>query len=338
MEYIGPRQQRTGTLPRVNLDLSNDEFVRDQINFRALRRDYPDVLPAELLVYSLEEIFVEKFRSLLYQRTHHRDLYDLWRLWSEKRDYLNFGDIFSLIPHKFGDKDFPAEWPDDWKGRVEKLRDDWESAISKVQAHPPHFTQVLDDFLILKETLQQKEKIFKEVLMSMNQHYAIRFKRTQMGDVEIEVEGDREFVDSKFEELWKRGMQPEPIPQIPTPQPAQAPTPSAEIPTIPPGERPQLTEFIRHHTTAKKHTELVLAITYYRWKFQNETITTYDDLREAYKVLMEKEPNFSETIRKLQAHGFVTKQKTQEGKPGWSLVQGGIKHFESKLLKRESTE
>ena len=40
---------------------------------------YSDECNAEVLMYSLEEIFAEKVRSL-FQRTRPRDLYDIWRL------------------------------------------------------------------------------------------------------------------------------------------------------------------------------------------------------------------------------------------------------------------
>lgn len=81
ISYRGPLQPR-GDLPRVKLDLTNDEIlVLDPVN-REVHHPYSD-MPQEgfhILCYCFEELFAEKIRALG-ERLRPRDLYDVIHLY-----------------------------------------------------------------------------------------------------------------------------------------------------------------------------------------------------------------------------------------------------------------
>ena len=79
--YTGPLGGDAGSRS-VKIDLSNSERVLFPIEALPLNAHYPD-LPADARIrcYALEEVVVEKFRSLLNPaRREPRDIYDLWHL------------------------------------------------------------------------------------------------------------------------------------------------------------------------------------------------------------------------------------------------------------------
>jgi len=51
----------------------------DKITQKAINHPYSDTIDTKILVYSLDEMFAEKTRSL-FERTRPRDLYDIWYL------------------------------------------------------------------------------------------------------------------------------------------------------------------------------------------------------------------------------------------------------------------
>jgi predicted nucleotidyltransferase component of viral defense system len=68
----------SGSLPRVKLDLTQDEVIEDGPTWNPLMHDYSDggLVSIPIQSYSLDEIFAEKCRALI-QRTRPRDLYDV---------------------------------------------------------------------------------------------------------------------------------------------------------------------------------------------------------------------------------------------------------------------
>jgi predicted nucleotidyltransferase component of viral defense system len=78
ISYIGPLGGQ-GNNKKVKVDISRSE----QLVFEPVRNDvfigYSDLEEHQLLCYSLEEVLVEKMRSVM-QRMQARDFYDLWYL------------------------------------------------------------------------------------------------------------------------------------------------------------------------------------------------------------------------------------------------------------------
>ena len=79
--YRGPMQQR-GSIPRIKLDLTDDELLALDPVIREVHHPYPD-RPEEgmkIQCYSYEELFAEKVRALA-ERERPRDLYDVVHLY-----------------------------------------------------------------------------------------------------------------------------------------------------------------------------------------------------------------------------------------------------------------
>lgn len=85
--YRGPMQQR-GSLPRIKLDLTDDELLALDPVVRKVHHPYPDRPEGGMRIqcYSYEEFFAEKVRALA-ERERPRDLYDVVHLY--RQDGIN---------------------------------------------------------------------------------------------------------------------------------------------------------------------------------------------------------------------------------------------------------
>jgi len=85
--YRGPMRQR-GSLPRIKLDLTDDELLALDPVIREVHHPYPDRPEGGIQVqcYSYEELFAEKVRALA-ERERPRDLYDVVHLY--RQDDMN---------------------------------------------------------------------------------------------------------------------------------------------------------------------------------------------------------------------------------------------------------
>lgn len=100
VNYIGPLQ-RTRRPRQLKVDVTFDEILVNAPVTRGLVRAFSDEpKPASrIVVYSLEEICAEKMRTLL-QRTEPRDLYDVWRILSERMDEIDMHVLASTLRTK----------------------------------------------------------------------------------------------------------------------------------------------------------------------------------------------------------------------------------------------
>jgi predicted nucleotidyltransferase component of viral defense system len=83
ISYIGPLGGQ-GNNKRVKVDISRSELLVFEPVIKDVFIDYTDLEEYKLLCYSLEEVLVEKMRSVM-QRMQARDFYDIWYL-LEKQD------------------------------------------------------------------------------------------------------------------------------------------------------------------------------------------------------------------------------------------------------------
>jgi len=83
ISYRGPMQQR-GSLPRIKLDLTDDELLALDPVIREVHHPYSDRPEGGIQVqcYSYEELFAEKVRALA-ERERPRDLYDVVHLYRQ---------------------------------------------------------------------------------------------------------------------------------------------------------------------------------------------------------------------------------------------------------------
>ena len=78
ISYIGPLGGQ-GSHKRVKVDISRSEELEFEPELQPVILSYSDQEDHELLCYSLEEVLVEKMRSVM-QRMQPRDFYDIWYL------------------------------------------------------------------------------------------------------------------------------------------------------------------------------------------------------------------------------------------------------------------
>lgn len=120
----------TGDPLKIKIDVTKkdkENIVNDILN-KTITHDYSDKIDKKTIVYSLEEIFAEKTRSL-FERIRPRDLYDVWYL----SNYSNFDkslfkkkcEFKNLIPNmgelQLRKSDFINSWENSLKHQLKKL-------------------------------------------------------------------------------------------------------------------------------------------------------------------------------------------------------------------------
>jgi predicted nucleotidyltransferase component of viral defense system len=78
IKYTGPLGGQSGT-KKIKVDISNDEILVFKPVLMPAIINYSDLSNHSLLCYTLEEVLVEKMRTII-QRMQARDFYDVWYL------------------------------------------------------------------------------------------------------------------------------------------------------------------------------------------------------------------------------------------------------------------
>lgn len=139
ISYVGPLGGM-GTNKRLKVDISRSE----QLQFKPVLQDvfltYTDQEEHKLLCYSLEEILVEKLRSLM-QRMQARDFYDIWYLLEiqglELGFYIN-EFIAKCESKKINPKDFFIKLDQ----RLPQYKARWQKSMNEQIQELPEFDQV----------------------------------------------------------------------------------------------------------------------------------------------------------------------------------------------------
>ena len=138
--YRGPLRP-SGDLPRVKLDLTNDEvMVLDSVN-REVHHPYSD-RPDEGIValcYSFEEVFTEKTRTLA-ERLRPRDLYDVIHLYRHDSRRLSRELVLYTLEKKCAFKKIALPKMDFLETKPERaeLETEWENMLGhQVPVLPP---------------------------------------------------------------------------------------------------------------------------------------------------------------------------------------------------------
>ncbi|HQS84896.1 MAG: hypothetical protein B7Y25_08380 [Alphaproteobacteria bacterium 16-39-46] len=124
----------SGSLPRIKIDLSQEEIIVQTPVKLPLLHNYSDSLMCETDVtcYSLYEIFSEKLRALV-QRARPRDLYDVVHL-GELFETQNFDkNILKEVAHKkfeYKGLRYPRDLHEISKQTLEDTKNDWNIMLS----------------------------------------------------------------------------------------------------------------------------------------------------------------------------------------------------------------
>ena len=139
VQFLGPLNARN----RIRLDISLDEEIITEPVLKEMVSQYPDIGRYKVRVYSLEEIVVEKIRSIL-QRGKSRDYYDVWMLL--KVEKFDLEDIRRLLIVKCESKgiEFETELIFD-ENKLNDAKGFWEIGLKELVRELPDFDLVIDE-------------------------------------------------------------------------------------------------------------------------------------------------------------------------------------------------
>jgi len=139
ISYIGPLGGQ-GNNKKVKVDISKSEQLVFNPAMRSVFLGYSDLEEHQLLCYPLEEILVEKMRSVM-QRMQARDFYDIWYLLEEHR--MEVGFYVYEFETKCKSKDLQhVDFPKKLEERIPLYRGRWKGSMSEQIKELPDFDKV----------------------------------------------------------------------------------------------------------------------------------------------------------------------------------------------------
>lgn len=152
ISYVGPLGG-IGAHKRVKVDISRKEKLQFKPELKEVITPYSDQKAHKLLCYSLEEILVEKLRSVM-QRMQARDFYDIWYLLQGNGSDLDFykkefiakceskdinpSDLFNKLGQRL--PQYKARWQKSMKDQIKDLPD-FGQVEREVMRHLKNFLQ-----------------------------------------------------------------------------------------------------------------------------------------------------------------------------------------------------
>ncbi|MCO5254505.1 MAG: nucleotidyl transferase AbiEii/AbiGii toxin family protein [Bacteroidetes bacterium] len=139
ISYIGPLGGQ-GSNKRVKVDISRSEQLVFDSVMKNVFTDYTDLEVHQLLCYPLEEVLVEKMRSVM-QRMQARDFYDLWYLLTQYEMEVDF--YLNEFKTKCESKGLKAEdFSTKLNERLPQYKGRWQSSLKEQIKDLPDFEQV----------------------------------------------------------------------------------------------------------------------------------------------------------------------------------------------------
>lgn len=150
ISYIGPLGGQ-GSNKRVKVDISRSEQLVFDAVTKNVFTDYTDLEEHQLLCYPLEEVLVEKMRSVM-QRMQARDFYDLWYLLQIHEMEVDY--YINEFKTKCESKGLKTEnFPAKLNERLPQYKGRWQSSLKEQIKDLPDFEQVE------RETLRHFKKL-----------------------------------------------------------------------------------------------------------------------------------------------------------------------------------
>ncbi len=150
VQFLGP----IGFKNKIAHDISLKEKMIEKPMRIKVKPEYEDIPEFEVLVYSPNEILVEKLRSIL-QRGKARDYYDVWRLMKEKD--FNPDKIRELLLQKcqITGIEFNPDLIFD-ENRLSEAKKFWAIALARLTKSLPDFESVLKDLRVMLDFIKVK--------------------------------------------------------------------------------------------------------------------------------------------------------------------------------------
>ena len=332
-EYIGPRKQTGSNLPTITFHITNDELLMDTPKNKITIAPYED-LPEQfaILTYSLEEILAEKIRTVLHQRCWAKDIYDTWKLLREAKGVIDIARVLDIYNRKTIYKKLKPGIPSDINERILRIETQWKEGLQRQIGAPPNFEVVYPEVLELLKKLFTDYTIIKKGGVTMVEtQYVIKYKK---GDLEIEVQGDRTFVEEKFKELL--GIKLSAVPQKESIISSETSVLPSSEPKGETGKRMSLSEFM-NTKNPKGHDDKILVFGYYIEKFEKSISVNVDDIKKCYQqAKIPPTKNIPTYTSMLERKGYImASEEKKDNKKAWQLTQSGEKYIENLDIENE---
>ena len=144
ISYVGPLGG-LGANKRVKIDISRNEQLQFAPAMQDVFLSYSDQEEHQLLCYPLEEVLVEKLRSVM-QRMQARDFYDIWYLLEIHEMDVAFYSIEFRAKCESKGID-PAEFHTKLDQRLPQYKGRWQSSMADQIQDLPDFDQVVRELM-----------------------------------------------------------------------------------------------------------------------------------------------------------------------------------------------
>ena len=139
ISYIGPLGGQ-GHNKKVKVDISRSEKLEFKPVMQTVLLGYSDLKEQQLLCYALEEVLVEKMRTVM-QRMQARDFYDIWYLLEQHG--MDVGFYAKEFANKCSTKKLnPADFLKKLTERLPQYKGRWESSMNEQIQNLPDFDKV----------------------------------------------------------------------------------------------------------------------------------------------------------------------------------------------------
>lgn len=141
--------------------------------------------------------------------------------------------------------------------------------------------------------------------MESESNYKIRLRK---GEFEVEVQGDKQWVAQKFEELTSEERKTT----------LSSPTSEEQIPQT-------LGEFLEEKNNPQKHTELVAVYAYWLFKVEKQQSFNVKDILSCYDRTRRVKPKNTNQIinANIRTHLFAPAKENKDGYKAWFLTHTG---------------
>lgn len=156
----------------------------------------------------------------------------------------------------------------------------------------------------------------------------MRYKiRVRKGDFEVEVEGDKQWVENKFKDLTSEEVVTALKVQVePMVKAEEKPKVKGELPV-------SLAEFLKQKGSPQQHKTLVVLFGY--WLFHKRNIRTFNlrDISVCYDdARIPESTNTSQIMNLAQADGYFKRvEERKEGLVAWTITPTGEKYVEKEI-------
>jgi predicted nucleotidyltransferase component of viral defense system len=142
---------------KIKIEITRDELIINPANTCKIIHTYDEPLDAEIQVYSLEEIIMEKLRAIAQKiiklhekgwgRSRARDIYDIWMIYNKYHDSIDNEKIKDNISKKFTIKGIEFKSIDDFfdPAYIRVVTDEWDQWLKPFVKDLPPSEVVLGD-------------------------------------------------------------------------------------------------------------------------------------------------------------------------------------------------